>query len=92
MTEKRISPAARKLVLAVGLIAALSFAVSATAPRPAEAVSNQDCYYYSDSTFTHLVGARGKDCCGNPIDWGVTSPYVRCEPVPVCIWCPPPSE
>ena len=91
MPEKRTLSAPRKLILAVGLIAALSLAVVASMPQPAEA-ANVDCYYYSDSTFTTLVGARGKDCCGNPIDWGVTSPYVRCEPVPVCVWCPPPNE
>jgi len=89
---KKTSPAARKLALAIGLIAVLSLAVAASAPRPAEPISNQDCYYFNNASHTTQVGARGKDCCGNSIDWGVTSPYFYCEPVPVCIWCPPPSE
>jgi Family of unknown function (DUF6289) len=91
MTGKTNPLATRRIVLAFWLILALGLAVAASMPRPAEA-AHVDCYYYSDATFTVLVGASGVDCCGNPIDWGVTSPYVRCEPVPVCIWCPPPSE
>lgn len=65
--------------------------VLAAAPKPAEAASNQDCTFFSDTSHTQVVGQRGKDCCGNSIDSGVTSPYFTCEPVPVCIWCPPTS-
>jgi Family of unknown function (DUF6289) len=37
------------------------------------------CAYYSDATFTTVVGARGTGCCGQPISWGITTQYVRCE-------------
>ena len=92
MTQKKTLSPSRKLVVAVGLTFALALTVVAVAPRTAEANSgNQDCTYYSDTTFTHVVGQRGVDCCGNSIDSGVTSPFFTCEPVPVCIWCPPTS-
>jgi hypothetical protein len=92
MTFKKTLSVPRKLILAGGLMTALTLAVTASAPRQAEAaVGNQDCTYFSDSSHSTVVGVRGKDCCGASIDWGVTSAYVTCEPVPVCIWCPPTS-
>jgi hypothetical protein len=33
--------------------------------------------YYSNATYTTVVGARGTGCCGAPISWGVTTPYKR---------------
>ena len=93
MTQKKTLSAPRKLVVALGLTCALALTVLATTPRPAEAkISNQDCTYFSDDSHSEVVGQRGVDCCGASIDWGVTSPYFTCEPVPVCIWCPPPSS
>lgn len=89
MIEKKTLSAPRKLKLALGLVAALALTVAASAPRSAEAISNQNCTYFSDDTYTTVVGERGKDCCGASLDWGVTSAFSRCEPVPVCIWCPP---
>ncbi len=86
MTQKKTL--SRKLAVALGLTFALALTVLAVAPRTAEAVSNQDCTYFSDATHSHVVGTRGVDCCGASIDSGVTSPYFVCEPVPVCIWCP----
>lgn len=92
MNDKKTLSLPRKLVLACGLSCALVLTVLAAAPKPAEAaVGNQDCTYFSDASHTKVVGQRGLDCCGNSIDSGVTSPYFTCEPVPVCIWCPPTS-
>jgi len=90
MTQKTLSPS-RKLVVALGLTCALALTVLAVTPRTADAASNQDCTFFSDETHSHVVGQRGVDCCGASIDSGVTSPYFTCEPVPVCIWCPPTS-
>jgi hypothetical protein len=91
MTETKSFSPSRKLVAALGLTCALALTVLATSPRPADAASNQDCTYFSDASLSQVVGQRGVDCCGNSIDAGVTSPYFTCEPVPVCIWCPPSS-
>jgi hypothetical protein len=86
--EKKTS---RKLALALCLIAALCLVLAASAPT-AEAVSNQNCYYFADAAHTQPVGARGFDCCGKSINWGVTSPYSYCEQRPICVWCPPDTE
>jgi hypothetical protein len=91
MTDTKTLSFPRKLVVACGLTCALALTVLAAAPKPAEAVSNQDCTFFSDTSHTKVVGQRGVDCCGASIDSGVTSPYFTCEPVPVCIWCPPTS-
>lgn len=92
MTEKKTLTPPRKLIVALGLTCALALTVLATAPRSAEAISNQDCTYFSDASHSQVVGQRGVDCCGASIDWGVTSSFFTCEPVPVCIWCPPPTS
>lgn len=91
MTEKNTLSIPRKLIVALGLTCVLALTVLATTPRPAEAASNKNCTYFSDASHSTVVGQRGVDCCGNSIDSGVTSPYVVCEPVPVCVWCPPVS-
>ncbi len=91
MTRKKTLALPRKLIVALGLTCALALTVLAVAPRTAEAASNQDCTFFSDATHSHVVGQRGVDCCGASIDSGVTSPFFTCEPVPVCIWCPPTS-
>jgi len=92
MTGKNTLSTPRKLIVALGLTCALALTVLATAPRQAEAaIQNQDCTYFSDASHSKVVGQRGVDCCGNSIDSGVTSPYFTCEPVPVCVWCPPVS-
>jgi hypothetical protein len=90
MTQKTLA-LPRKLVVALGLTCALALTVLAVAPRTVDAASNQDCTFFSDETHSHVVGQRGVDCCGASIDSGVTSPFFTCEPVPVCIWCPPTS-
>jgi hypothetical protein len=41
------------------------------------------CYgvsvYYSNATYKTVVGARGTGCCGEIINWGVITKYVKCE-------------
>ena len=39
------------------------------------------CTYYSSAKYRTVVGARGTGCCGSVINWGVTSPYYRCETI-----------
>lgn len=33
--------------------------------------------YYSDATYTNLVGQRGIDCNCNEFSWGITTAYVK---------------
>jgi hypothetical protein len=80
MHEKATLFSARKIVLMAFLLAVLAFALAADI-RHAEAAFGGPsvCSYYSDATFTTVVGARGTGCCGEPINWGITTPYKRCE-------------
>lgn len=35
--------------------------------------------YYSDATYTNLVGQRGNDCTCNGVFWGITTSFVKSE-------------
>lgn len=74
--RKLTAPVALTLALLIGVTA---FAAVAFTPAPAEALCFGITVYYSDATFTEVVGARGTGCCGEVINWGDTSPYSRCE-------------
>jgi len=39
------------------------------------------CAYYKDATYKKVIGARGTGCCGEPISWGSTSIYVKCQTI-----------
>ena len=76
----------RKIALVACMLVVLAFALT-TEIRRAEAVviaGPSVCSYYSDATFTTVVGARGTGCCGAPINWGITTPYKKCER----LYCP----
>lgn len=34
-----------------------------------------DVEYYSDASYTSVVGERIKDCSGRTVGWGVVTPY-----------------
>ncbi|HEX9940483.1 MAG TPA: DUF6289 family protein [Thermoanaerobaculia bacterium] len=80
----------RKPLLAALLLAVLALTFLASAPRSAYAFQGL-CTYYSDASHSQVVGQRGTDCCGNPVNWGSTSNYAYCAQE-YCIWCPPPAE
>ncbi len=50
------------------------------------------CTYYDTPAKQNVVGQRGTDCCGEPVNWGIVTPYRTCEGQVYCVWCPPPSE
>jgi hypothetical protein len=50
------------------------------------------CTYYSNASRTTVVGQRGSDCCGVPVNWGVVTRFRTCEGPVYCVWCPPPTE
>lgn len=76
---------ARRMVFAALLLAGTVFGVTSTAPAT-EAAPQGLCTYYDNNG--NVVGQRGEDCCGNPVNWGITTPRVQCY-VEVCVWCPP---
>jgi hypothetical protein len=67
----------RKIALVVCMLVVLAFALSVDVPR-AEAILGV-CTYYSDATFTTVVGARGTGCCGEVVNWGIITPYRKCQ-------------
>lgn len=69
-----------RLMVAVLLFAAVGGVLAFVASAPsAEAIAGPGlCTYYSDATYTTVVGARGTGCCGAVISWGTTTPYRRC--------------
>ena len=42
------------------------------------------CVYYSDASYTEIVGRRGTACCGQVISSGVVTQFRRCER----LYCP----
>lgn len=81
--------ALRLLVLvAVALIVttASSPKVCADYPYPVEYIGK----YYSDDTYTTVIGGRVVDCCGESVFWGRYSHYQIWEEGP-CGECFPPT-
>lgn len=80
------TPLYRLLVALALLTATVGVAVTFLVPAPqAEAIAGPGvCTYYSNASFTTVVGARGTGCCGAVIHWGVVSAYKRCE----ILYCP----
>ncbi|HKI02709.1 MAG TPA: hypothetical protein VKK31_12085 [Thermoanaerobaculia bacterium] len=81
----------RRTALAALVFAALALAILASAPQPVHAVQQGLCTYWTDANHSKVVGQRGQDCCGNPVNWGSTSAFVECHQE-YCVWCPPPVE
>jgi len=66
----------RMLALVLALVAT-SFSVKM---RTAEAEPRIiDCDYYSDATYTTVVGSYTKLCNGQIVIWGTQTPYARCH-------------
>ena len=75
---KRIGP--RLLIVLV--LASVAFGLYVTTVPTAEAIvigGPSVCIYYSNGSYSTVVGARGTGCCGEPISWGMTTKFVRCE-------------
>lgn len=73
-------------LLLAGSLVALGFG-ALPGPDAEAAAGGWICEYYSDATHTHQVGARGVGCCGESLDWGVTSPHEVCGAYN-CVTCP----
>lgn len=48
------------------------------------------CVYYSDNTFTEVVGTSSVGCCGEISSTGTTSAFRRCKRIGFCtdVLCP----
>lgn len=82
----------RKLVLAA-LVAVCAVALYiATVPKAdAVIVAGPGVWaYYSNATYTTVVGARGTGCCGSVINWGITTSFKKFEKI-YCLAIPCPN-
>jgi hypothetical protein len=75
----------RNALFAILLLTLFAVGMMASVPT-LDAASN--CTYYSDSTYTTVVGQYGYDCCNNKIAWGVKTQFSRCSSA--CFVCVPP--
>ncbi|HKQ61362.1 MAG TPA: DUF6289 family protein [Candidatus Polarisedimenticolaceae bacterium] len=84
---------ALKLKLGIAaLLTVTSVAAYLVFATPAAAIIGV-CTYYSNAHYKTVVGQRGTGCCGEPVNWGIVTPYRRCEQI-YCtdVWCGPPTE
>ena len=76
-------------VIAAAMLGAMVFAVVALSVSPAPASSGSNCTYYNNAAHTTVVGQFGKDCCNNPIAWGIKTKYSSCGGCFICFPPPP---
>ena len=68
-----------KVLMAATIILAGGAIYVASTPKSDAIFFNGVCTYYKDATYKKVVGARGTGCCGEVINWGVTSAFKKCE-------------
>lgn len=82
----KLSEGRKFLVVMVAIVViAAAFLVTSTT---LEAMSISNCTYYSNPTYTTIVGQFGYDCCNNPVHWGVKTKWSVCGG---CFACFPPG-
>jgi hypothetical protein len=78
----------RRAILATLLLSVIAFGIVVIAVPSSQAASSANCTYYSNSSYTTVVGQYGYNCCNNPIAWGTKTRYARCGGCFICY--PPP--
>jgi hypothetical protein len=78
----------RKAAFTLLLLTLLALAAMVSVPS-LDAASN--CTYYSDATYTTVVGQYGYDCCNNKVAWGRKTAYSQCGGCFIC-YPPPPGK
>ncbi|HSS51673.1 MAG TPA: DUF6289 family protein [Thermoanaerobaculia bacterium] len=79
----------RRCLLAALLLAATAFSLTTAAPVTFASPAG-NCTFYNNASHSTVVGQRGKDCCNNPVSWGVTSSFYTCGGCFICF--PPPPQ
>lgn len=72
-----ITPSTRSRALLTALLLTVLSSVLMLPGRSVMAAVN--CTYYSDATYTIVVGKYGTDCCGNTLAWGIRTRYYQCS-------------
>lgn len=78
----------KKATLTVLLLSLLALGAAVSVPS-VDAASN--CTYYSDATYTTVVGQYGYDCCNNKVAWGRKTQFSQCGGCFIC-YPPPPDK
>jgi hypothetical protein len=69
-------------LIALAVVAAAMGAWSLTASPTEAAVFGPGVWvYYSNAAYTTVVGAKGTGCCGEIINWGITTKWKRFEKI-----------
>ena len=77
-----------RMAAACALLGVMAFAIGVLVAPAAEAAPAGNCTYYSNASYTTVVGQYGYDCCNNPVAWGKKTKYARCGG---CFICFPPQ-
>lgn len=79
--ERFLRPTRVRILVAIAVIVVGVAIYLASMPKSDAVViaGPHVCAYYSSGTYRTVVGARGTGCCGEPISWGITTKWVRCE-------------
>lgn len=78
----------RKIVLLCLVLGVAAFALATLVAPAIEAAPAGNCTYYSNGSYSTVVGQYGYDCCNNYVHWGVTTKFKVCGGCFVCF--PPP--
>ena len=78
----------RRTILAAVLLVVMGFAIGAFIVTSTQAAPAGNCTYYSNASYTVVVGQYGYDCCNNYVAWGIKTRYARCGG---CFSCKPPN-
>ena len=70
------------------VLSAMIFALAALVVPPSQAAPTSNCTYYNNAAHATVVGQFGRDCCNNPVAWGVKSAFKTCGG---CFICFPPN-
>jgi len=81
--------AVSRATFAVGLLAVMVFAIAMLVVPVAQAASSSNCTYYSNGSYSTVVGQFGRDCCNNPVAWGIKTQFKQCGGCFVCFPPPP---
>jgi hypothetical protein len=79
----------RRTALTTAVLGAAAFAIVALSVSPAPAAPAGNCTYYSNGSYTTVVGQFGKDCCNNTVAWGRKTKFSICGGCFIC-YPPPP--
>lgn len=77
-----------RAIAAAAVLGVMALAIGVLFTPVTEAAPAGNCTYYSNASYTTVVGQYGYDCCNNPVAWGKKTKYARCGG---CFICFPPQ-